>query len=108
MMDELTAAASVALVVYRELEEDYVGLWVIPWQIRRAIPRASDEMVREVSIPILLALLENGISIGDLNGEMGLFEPWQTDEPIERVLAGWHALGRDPNIGEIAWLARTF
>lgn len=108
MIDEVVVAASVAIVVCRELDDDYVGLWVIPWHIRRSIPRVSDEIVRHISIAVLVALLDNRVSIGDLDGNTGTFDPWSGDEPIGRVLEEWRALGRDPNIGEIAWLARGF
>jgi hypothetical protein len=42
MIDETTVAASVAMLVHRELADDGVGLWALPWHIRRALPEAGD------------------------------------------------------------------
>ena len=106
-MNELIAAANVAMIVRREVDEDYVGLWVIPWHVRRSVVRASDDRVREISVAALTALLQDGVLIGDLDGNTGQFTPWSTDRPVAKVVADWRELGRDPNIGEIAWLARS-
>ena len=57
MTSKLTVAAAVAIVIYRELEDDYVGLWTVPWHVRRALPKASDDEIREISTAVLEALV---------------------------------------------------
>jgi len=107
MTGDLTAAASVAMIIHRELEDDYVGLWKIPWHLRRALPGATDEDLREIAEAVLEALLGAGVAIGRLDETTGSFEPWAAHNAVDNVMSGWRALGRDPNIGEVAWLART-
>lgn len=107
MTGDLTAAASVAILIHRELESDYVGLWKIPWHIRRAIPDVSDEQVREIATAVLQALLANDVAIGSLDEITGSFDPWERRGAVDAALSAWRALGRDPNIGEVAWLAYT-
>ena len=46
MTSKLTVAAAVAIVIYRELEDDDVGLWTVPWHVHRALPNASDAEIR--------------------------------------------------------------
>lgn len=108
MTGDLTAAASVAMLIHRELEDDYVGLWAVPWHIRRARPDASDDEVREIAAAVLEALLSRDVAIGSLDETTGSFSPWALDNALDSVMSAWRGLGRDPNIGEVAWLAVTF
>lgn len=101
----MAVAASVALVVYRELEDDYVGLWIVPWHVRRALPEANDDEIREISTAVLVALVTQDALIGDLDETTGSFTPWDTDTAVNTALSAWLGLGRDPDIGEVAWLA---
>jgi hypothetical protein len=103
---EVTAAVTVSERVSRELDDDYVGLWVIPWHLRRELPNASATTVREITESILRALTAQDVALGDLDGETGEFLPWGVPDPVGAAMAGWALLGRDPNIGEVAWLLR--
>jgi hypothetical protein len=105
--DEVTAAVSVSEKVSRELDEDYVGLWVLPWHLHRALPGASDTTVRELAESILRALVAEGVVLGDLDGDTGEFLPWDVADPVAVAIGEWAMLGRDPNIGDVVWLART-
>ena len=107
MTGDMTVAASVAILVHRELDDDYVGLWTLPWHIRRALPEAGDVRVRQIAAAVLEALVAAGAAIGGLDETTGTFDPWETQGAIEAVMSAWRALGRDPNIGEVAWIART-
>jgi hypothetical protein len=104
--DEVAAAVAVAEKVSRELDEDYVGLWKLAWHLRRRIADLSDEAVRGLAASILEGLRESAVRVGSLSEESGIFTPWPADDGIDRAMQAWAALGRDPNIGEIAWLAR--
>jgi hypothetical protein len=105
--DQVITAVVVAEKISRELDEDYVGLWTIPWHLRRALPDASDALVWELARAILGGLERSGLVVGDLDGYSGLFIPWSGDTGVDTAMQRWRDLGRDPNIGEIAWLMRT-
>lgn len=107
MTDGLTVAASVAVLIHRELEDDYVGLWKLPWHIRRALPDAPDDQVQAVAAAVLEVLVAGDAALGTLDEHTGSFEPWAAGEAVESAMSAWRDLGRDPNIGEVAWLART-
>lgn len=104
--DEASAAVVVAELISRELDEDYVGLWKVAWHLRRVRGDASDEQIRKLGEVILRGLAPSGVSIGELSETSGIFSAWSDDVGIERAVTQWAELQRDPNIGEIAWLAR--
>ncbi|MTD56096.1 hypothetical protein [Amycolatopsis pithecellobii] len=104
--NEASAAVAVAEVISRELDEDYVGLWTLAWHLRRRLGSVSDVRIRELAEVILRGLAPSGVTVGDLSGETGIFDEWPEPAGIERAISQWARLGRDPNIGEIAWLVR--
>lgn len=103
---EAAVAVAVGDLVSRELDEDYVGLWVVPWHIRSRLRSAEDELVREVAQAVLVGLSYSAVRVGTLNEDSGMFTPWAAMDGVERAIRGWRELGRDPTIGEVAWLAR--
>jgi hypothetical protein len=104
--DEVAVAVAIGQTISEELDEDYVGIWTLAWHIRRRIIDVSDEGVRALATAILHGLHESAVRIGSLSEESGTFTPWPDEDGVDRVMREWTALGRDPNIGEIAWLAR--
>jgi hypothetical protein len=104
------AEAAVAVVVgdsvSRELDDDYVGLWVVPRRIRRELESASDALVEDLARAVLLGLSRSAVRIGTLDEYSGGFTSWPSAEGVERALREWRELGRDPQIGEIGWLVR--
>ena len=107
MVDEIAIAVAVAEDVSRELDDDYVGLWVLPHGIRLHWPEASDDEVRSLTHSILSALTSNDVVLGDLDGNTGEFSPWSVGNPVEAAMEAWVQLGHDPRLGDIAWLVRT-
>jgi len=103
---DVTAAIVVAGKIRSELEDDFVGLWKLPWHLRRELPSATDELLAELTEAILDGLLGLGAVLGDLDGTSGTFVPWPPAGALNSAMSSWRGLGRDPNIGEIAWLAR--
>lgn len=103
---EAAVAVAVAESISRELDEDYVGLWVLPWRIRRRLTTATDAQVQELARAVLVGLSESAVRIGSLDAYTGVFTPWPVREGLDRAFAEWNELGRDPDIGEIAWLVR--
>ncbi len=104
--EEVAAAVAVAEAVSRELDEDFVGLWKLAWHLRRQIADLPDDKIRSLAAGILEGLRGSAVRVGSLSEESGMFTPWPADKGIDRAMQEWAALGRDPNIGEIAWLAR--
>ena len=103
--EETVAAVLAAVMIRDELADDYVGLWKIPRHLRRLLPGSRDSQILDLSIAVLVALIKLDVQLGDIDGETGVFLPWDQSAGVDRVEAEWEALGRDPNIGDIAWLA---
>lgn len=107
MTSRLAVAASVAIAIHRELEDDYVGLWEVPWHVRRAIPQPGANDVRDISAAVLEALVGRDAALGTLDETTGRFYPWDSDAAVAAAMSAWRELGRDPSIGEVGWLALT-
>ena len=105
-LDEAVAAVVVAEMTSRELDDDYVELCSIPWRLHRQLAASPDAKIRELSEAVLRGLVQLGVSIGDLDGNSGVFTPWSSNDCVERVKRELITLGREPNIGDIAWLTR--
>lgn len=105
MSSEVTAIASTVEQILSELEEDYVGLWVIPWLIRRELVAPSDESVFRCAEAVLREVTAHGALMGDLSGTTGQFAAWPASSAVDAALAAWQKLARDPDIGEVCWLA---
>jgi len=94
---------NVKLEIIVECREDYVGLWSIIRRVRN-VGISSDSIVMETTLQLLLQLLScEKLVAGQIHSEN--FEIWKSSpqEIISRIKDEWIALGRSPNIGEIAW-----
>lgn len=88
--------------------DDWTGLWTLAREARE-LGVEDDAEVMEFALSALSVLLERDlVIIGDLRST-DQFTPWATDvsESVGRVRRRWIELGRDPDIGEIAWLDMT-
>jgi len=100
----MTALARMVSELRQECSEDYVGVWQITRMLR-------DEGHTPVEMPdrvveVVAALLSDGrVDIGQFEDEA--FTAWQGDvgAKVSRLKAELQALGREPDIGEVAWLA---
>lgn len=103
-----------------ECKEDHVGLWEVVWSTRFLLNReeppggdkdhAAQEDVRRMTLRVLKELLEEGLVQAGFPAPDGRgFQPWPMppSEVVARVQSEWDALGREPNIGEIAWFTTT-
>ena len=88
-----------------ELREDDVGLWVV---VRALRDRSSDfegTDVRLLAALVCRALQSQCVSLGQFTVG-GDFDEWPVESAVDRMLIEWWDLGRDPDIGEVAWLRR--
>lgn len=102
---EIAAAVAAGDALSRELDDDAVGVWKVAWHLRRALPSVPDAQLQELAEGVLRGLGESAVAVGELD-DLGVFHEWERDRGIDQAMARWRELGRDPNIGEVAWLAR--
>ena len=100
-----TKAACAA--VLREASDDYVGVW----RISRALYEAGPDSPRD-HVATTVAVVEELIGPGGLQiGQFldGVFVAWTgtVGERVERLRGELSALGRDPDVGEVAWLVSS-
>jgi hypothetical protein len=89
-----------------ECREDHVGLWRIVKAVRLDLGLTGPEEVRAAALGLVRTLLrERGMWAGFPAPDGRNFLPWKlpADRALSRIEEEWLALGRDPNIGEIAW-----
>jgi hypothetical protein len=85
---------------------DYIGLW---WLVRIVSDNLEnkDEDLQALTLTLLRMMLSHGFVVGELSNGGKTLIPWpdqQPDNVAGRIKAEWDALGREPNIGDIAWL----
>lgn len=89
-----------------ECQEDYVGLWRIVNAVRFDLGSADAAQTRAMTLRLVRSLLqERGMQVGWPAPDGRRFLPWDltSEHAIHRIENEWAALGRDPNIGELAW-----
>ncbi|MBA2344827.1 MAG: hypothetical protein H0V83_07070 [Rubrobacter sp.] len=94
-----------------ELRDDHVGLWKLLWVVEAEaeLGDAEPEAVRLGTLGVIAELLKGGYAFaGDPDGRDG-FDPWALTEEqaLTRIEREWDALGREPDIAEIAWFGLT-
>jgi hypothetical protein len=91
--------------IENEVRDDDVGLWMV---VRALRDRSSDfegTDIRLLAAHVCRALQPYGVSMGQFTAD-GDFDEWPAESSVDRMLIEWCDLGRDPDIGEIAWLRR--
>lgn len=92
--------------IIAEAEEDFIGLWEIVREVRETTELNDEEAVRSATLAVVEDLVRGGqIRAGVLSGDGRELYEWaeSAELVIERINREWLELGRDPNIGEIAW-----
>jgi hypothetical protein len=100
MMNDLI---TIAQQIRAECREDYVGLWSIVRRIRGAGAGDQSKIVETTSALLKQLLSEGGIIAGQFVDRK--FHEWKMSpqEIVAKIECEWVNLGRDPDIGEIAW-----
>ena len=89
-----------------ECEEDHVGLWRLVRAVQEDLAVGEPEQVRAATLKLVHALLEQpGMQIGIPAPDGISFVPWNVNPDVAANEVGkrWLELGRNPDIGEIAW-----
>jgi hypothetical protein len=89
-----------------ECREDHIGLWRIVNAVRVDLGARDPSVVRELTLGLVRSLLqEPGMQVGHPAPDGRHFVSWglSPEEAVSRIDQAWSALGRDPDIGEVAW-----
>ena len=89
-----------------ECDVDHVGLWEIVDSVRCDLGSASASETRALTLRLVWRLLfERGMQVGHPAPDGRHFVSWDlpADQAVSRIENEWSALGREPNIGEVAW-----
>jgi hypothetical protein len=89
-----------------ECQEDHVGLWRIVNAVRFDLGAQNPVETRTMTLRLVRSLLnERGMQVGHPAPDGRHFIIWDLppDQVVSRIEKEWSALGREPNIGEVAW-----
>ena len=88
--------------------DDWLHLADVAWAVRYEQPELSERAVIDAATGVIGAMLARGLArASDVTD--GGFIAWavQGDEAIVRIKQGWLALGREPEPGDVCWIANT-
>jgi hypothetical protein len=89
-----------------ECRTDHVGLWEIVDAVRSDLGSTNTSEIRALTLDLGRRLLfERGMQVGHPAPDGRHFVPWDLppDQAVSRIEQEWSALGREPNIGDLAW-----
>jgi hypothetical protein len=87
----------------KETAVDLIGLWQLIGAVKRNL---EGEHLQRLTLDLSTQMLSRGFLVGDMSSSGTTLEPWPDQRPAHvaaRIEAEWNALGREPNIGDIAW-----
>ncbi len=90
----------------QECHEDHVGLWEIVDAGRMDLGSADPAETRVKTLELVRSLLqEQGMQVGYPAPDGRHFDSWDLspEQVLGRSENEWSTLGREPNIGEVAW-----
>ena len=89
-----------------ECHQDHVGLWELIHAAQLDLGASDPTTTREVALQLARGLIcERGMQVGFPADDGRHFKPWKLtpEQALRRIEDEWIALGREPNIGEVAW-----
>jgi hypothetical protein len=90
----------------QECHVDHVGLWEVVRAVQREHGSNDPAQTWALTLELVNRLLaERGMQVGHPTPDGRQFVPWalSPDEAIDRIEKEWAALGREPDIGDVAW-----
>jgi hypothetical protein len=87
-----------------ECADDFVGVWSLLRTVNFTIPNLTSIESQGITLRLLEDLLRAGTIIV-LQISNSRLEAWNSPpaSAVKRIKDEWDALGRDPDVGEIAW-----
>lgn len=92
-----------------ECARDHVGLWEIINAVRLDVGGKEPEEIRVLALQLVRALLsKRGMQVGHPDPDGRRFVSWDLSphDAVRRIDQEWSSLGREPNIGEVAWFTK--
>ncbi len=88
-----------------ELNEDYVGLWQIPAELKKA--GVSDKDLLSETLVVIKELVDKGAVVGEFREDV--FYEWKINlnDVLIKIREDWQSLGKTPTIGDICWLCKS-
>jgi hypothetical protein len=103
-MDAVTVPEGLIRRFLVEAQDDQVGLWEIVREVEQRTGLGASAMAE--TLAVVRELLSRGLQAGDPPYSAGGYRAWADQRPdavTERIRREWIALGRTPNIPDIAW-----
>ncbi len=100
------SAEDVLESLVEECHEDHVGLWRIVSAVHYDLGSTDAVETRTLTLRLVCSLLhDRGMQVGFPASDGRHFVSWGVppDQAVTRIEREWSELGRDPNIGEVAW-----
>ena len=89
-----------------ECHADHVGLWEVVNAVHFDLGLTDPSQTRALTLRLVQRLVhERGIQVGHPTPDGRHFVSWglPPDQAVSRIEREWSALGREPDIGEVAW-----
>jgi hypothetical protein len=89
-----------------ECHQDHVGLWEIVNAVQLDLGSRNPAATQALTLRLVRSLLdERGMQVGHPAPDGQHFVRWDLPpaEAVRRIEQEWSALGREPDIGEVAW-----
>jgi hypothetical protein len=89
-----------------ECQADHLGIWEIVDAVRLDLGSTNAPQTRALPLRLVQRLLsDRGMHVGHPAPDGRQFIPWSLppDQALRRIEQEWAALGREHNIGEVAW-----
>jgi hypothetical protein len=89
-----------------ECQDDHVGLWRIVNAVQLDLGSRNPDETRTMTLRLVRSLLfERGMQVGHPAPDGRHFVSWHLppEQAVSRIEHEWSALGREPNIGDVAW-----
>lgn len=88
--------------------DDWIQAAEVVSVVRSSGGETSEARMREVALEVIAAVLRRGLmKAGDVTKDGFVEWNMMPDESLERITAGWNALAKSPELGEVCWLSNT-
>ena len=88
-----------------QADDDIIGLWEVIGYAEDYLEPDKGEELQKMTLAIVGRMLSRGFQVGDMATDVRL-KPWADQSPdavVNRIEAHWNALGREPDISEVAY-----